>query len=302
MKANLTIIILTYNSSHVIKNCLSNLNCDKYKVVVVDNASKDNTVELVKADFPKVQLIQLAKNFGYGRGNNVALRQVETEFALVLNPDALISEDSIDVVLQEIIVNEKVAVAGPLILTQASISDEAINIAKAKIEKDFSTIRDIYYKKVGNGFDSRFISGACIFLRMHVFQKLGFFDEKIFLFYEDDEICLRTKRNGYENLTVPQAVVCHVGGSSSKKTLREIYRRDWHLKGWSKLYWKKVRRGKFSAKKSSLRLTCYYFIRFLTSLIKLDSEAAAKNIGACAGSLSFLVGFDSFKKDNTPRG
>lgn len=298
----LTIVILTYNSSHIIKSCLDNIDLTKYKVVIVDNASRDNTSEFIRTNYPQLQLIQIPKNLGYGRGNNVVLREVKTEFALVLNPDALISESSIQKVLQAMKLDVKVAIAGPLILEQNTISNEDIAKEKARIEEDFSTIKDMYYEKFGNSYDSRFVSGACIFLRMEVFQKLGFFDEKIFMFYEDDELCLRAKRNGYRNLTVTDAVVCHVGASSSKKTWRGTYRRNWHLKGWAKLYWKEIRKGKLSAKKSALRLTCSYFFKSVISVLKFNPEKMAENFGALVGSASFLIGLGAFKKDGTGRG
>lgn len=301
MKKDLTIIILTYNSSHIIKDCLRGLNFDKYNVTIVDNASSDDVVDVVQKNFPQVKILKLEKNIGYGRGNNVALKQVNTDFALVLNPDAVILEKDIEVVLNEMRANEKVAIAGPIILEQSAISQDAINKEMAKITEDFSGIKDMYYEKIGNGFDSRFISGACIFFRMAVLQKIGFFDEKIFMFYEDDEICLRAKKNGYKNLTVPQATACHVGASSSKKTLSSIFRRNWHLKGWAKLYWKEINKGKLSAKRSSIRLTISYFLKSLICLIKNQPEKLAENFGACCGSAAFLIGKSAFKKDRTGR-
>jgi N-acetylglucosaminyl-diphospho-decaprenol L-rhamnosyltransferase len=299
---NLTIVILTFNSAAIIERSLKNLNADKYKIVIVDNASKDNTVEVIRKNFPQLELIQIPKNIGYGRGNNVALKQVNTEFALVLNPDAFISENDIEVVLSEMKAHSNIAIAGPLILQQDTISQEEREKEIIKIENDFAGLKDMYYEKIGNSFDSRFISGACIFFRMSIFQKLGFFDENIFMFYEDDEICLRSKRNGYKNITVPQATVCHVGASSSKKSLRTTYRRNWHLKGWAKLYWKEMRQGKLRAKKSAFRLASVYFVKFLISLLTIKSEKIAENFGAFMGSISYMIGFGAFKKNGTGRG
>ena len=96
---NLTIIILTYNSAHIIKSCLDNLNFEKYKIIVVDNASKDGTAEFVRKNFSEAQVIELSQNLGYGNGNNVALELVKTEFALILNPDAMMFEKDIETVL-----------------------------------------------------------------------------------------------------------------------------------------------------------------------------------------------------------
>ena len=146
---SLTIIVLTYNSEHIVKRCLDNLNFEKYKVVVVDNASKDGTVELVRKNFPKAEIIQLEKNGGYGRGNNVALRQVKTEFALVLNPDAVIFEKDIEIVLDEMRANQKVAIAGPIMFERDPIklTQEMIDSAKTKIEKDLQRLETCITRK-----------------------------------------------------------------------------------------------------------------------------------------------------------
>ncbi len=298
----LTIIILAFNSRHIIRFCLEKLNFERHRIIVVDNSSQDGTVDFIKTNFPKTEIISLNQNIGYGRANNIALKIVKTEFALILNPDAIILEKDIDLIINEMKGNKNIAIAGPLIIENELVTEEIVNIEKTKIEEDFNGIRDMYYEKIGNGFDSRFISGACLFLRISIFQKLGFFDEKIFLFYEDDELCIRARNNGYKNLTLPTANVCHIGASSSKKSLRGVYRRNWHLKGWSKLYWKEVRKGKLRAKKSALRLTTFYFVKSLISLVKFQPEEIAKFFGAFAGSLSFLIGLKAFNKDGTGRG
>lgn len=77
-KKNLTIIILTHNSADIIGNSLSRINQEKYDLTVVDNASSDETITIIKRDFSKVNLIKLPQNIGYGRANNVALKQVQT--------------------------------------------------------------------------------------------------------------------------------------------------------------------------------------------------------------------------------
>lgn len=297
-----TIIILTCNSAHIIASSLTRLNRKKYKIIVVDNASKDNTSEIVRKNFPDVCLIENPKNSGYGRGNNIALKLVASEFAVVLNPDAMITEESIDKVIDAMVKNKKVATAGPLILAQEDITQEAVKNQMQLMEKDNSSLCDMYYEKIDDGFDTRFISGACIFFRMEILRRIGFFDEKIFMFYEDNEICLRAKKNGYQNLTVIDAVVCHVGASSSEKNWRVTFRRSWHLLGWSKLYWKKMEKGDFRAKKSALRLGLSYLVKSILALVRFNSRDLAANLGAFCGSLMFLMGCSAFKADGCGRG
>lgn len=302
MQTNLTIIVLTYNSQEVIEGCLSNINYDKYKVIVVDNGSSDDCVKLVREKFPLTHIIEIGKNIGFGRANNVALSKVDTEFALVLNPDAIIKEVDINKVLDVMKSDKSIATSGPMVFEEYDVSNEMIENYKQKMERDFSTIKDMYYEKFSYGYDSRFISGACIFLRMEIFNKIGFFDERIFMFYEDDELCLRAKNNGYKNITLNTAIFNHIGGNSCKKTWRISFLRSWHLKGWSKLHWKRVRKGEFKARKSALRLSAIYLIKSLFSLAKFNSNDLANSLGAFVGSLFFLIGFGSFKSNGNPRG
>ena len=127
MPSSLTIIILTYNSAHIMVKCLEKISFDKYKVIVVDNASSDNSIDLIKEKFPQAKIIKLDKNVGYGNGNNAALEKVETEFALVLNPDAMIFENDIEIVLDAMKKNPQVAIAGPLILRNFPASKKEID-------------------------------------------------------------------------------------------------------------------------------------------------------------------------------
>ncbi len=103
MQKELTVSILTFNSAKIIAECLSNFSedaFDKYEIFVIDNASKDNTLQIVKENFPKVQIIANKQNIGFGRANNIVLRNATTEFSLILNPDAFIEELEIEKCLE----------------------------------------------------------------------------------------------------------------------------------------------------------------------------------------------------------
>ena len=298
---NLTIIILSYNSSHIIKSCLNGFNFDKYEVLVVDNASKDNTVEIVKNNFPQVKILKLDKNFGYGGGNNIALKQVKTEFVLILNPDSIISENDIEIVLEEMKKNPTVANAGPVVLKQYPLQKEEYDAKLDHMAQDFKGIKDCYWEKIGGNYSVRFIVGAALFLRMSILQKIGFVDEKIFLYYEDDELCKRIRDNGYKSMIVPEAKAFHMGGGSSAEvSFRCIYKKSWHL-SWSKFYWKKIQKGNFRAKKSSLKFALVYFVKAVFSMLTFNSEKAFANLGSASGAFSFFIGLGAFKKNGIAR-
>lgn len=290
---NLTIVILTYNSLHVIGECLSKINLLKYKIVVVDNASSDGTTTFVEKNFSNIELIKLDKNVGYGNGNNVALNAVDTEFALVLNPDAFISEENIEKVLDVMKKDELVASAGPLIFNQCQPSQAEIANRLKLIDGDVLGARKLFLKKDGDNVLVRFVVGAVLFLRTSIFKKIGFFDKNIFLFYEDDELSKRAEKNGYKNIMVLGAKALHIEGTSSKISLKTIYRRAWHFNGWSKLYWKKISKGSFAAKRSAIRLSLVYFLKTMLFLLKFDQKKIAHNFGGLCGSLAFLLGMKS---------
>ncbi len=305
MTPNLTIIITTFNSQHIIGNCLSKLNLSKYPVIVVDNASSDQTVELISQNFPTVKIIKNNQNLGYGRANNIALRQTETEFALILNPDAMIFESEIEKVLQAMKENQQISLATPLILEKYPLNQEELNQKLEVIKRDLTTIKDNFRSLIDNSiYEVRFAIGCAMFLKMNIFKRLGFFDENIFLYYEDDEICLKSNLAGFKNAVFTNIFAFHLGGKSSGnvKNFRSIFKKNWHLKGWSKLYWKGVSKGKFKAKKSAARLIFSYFVRTAFALLKFDKNAIAENFGACCGSFAYLIGMSAFDQNSNPRG
>lgn len=292
MEPTLTIIVLTYNSSHIIKRCLENLNFEKYKIVVVDNASKDGSAEFVRKNFPKAQVIELPKNIGYGRGNNVALRQVTSDFALILNPDAIIFEKDIEVVLEAMKKNPQIAMAGPVLLEKYPLNGDELKEKISELESN---------EKSGDNFLVKFLVGAALFMNISIMKKIGFFSEKIFLYYEDDELGFRVKANGYHNAVVPNAVAFHVGGESSGSSLRISYKKGWHL-AWSKLYWKEMKSSKAGAKRAAARLTISHFVRAVISLVIGKVANAVTSLGSCAGSFSYLIGREAFNENGDSRG
>ncbi len=300
---NLTIIVLAYNSSKVIKSCLENLNFEKYQVVVVDNASKDDTVELVKKSFPQVHIVELPKNIGYGNGNNVALKDVKTEFALILNPDAMMFEKDIETVLEVMKKNPQVAMAGPMVLDQYPFNKNEFDEKLAHMNRDLETIKRIHYKKIDGNFSVRFLIGAALFMKISVMQKIGFFDKEIFLYYEDDELCGRVMTNGYHNFLVPVATAFHIGGGgkSSGSSLKVTYKKSWHLT-WSKMHWKDLRQGKLRAKRSAFKFVLVYLVKTLVFALRFDLEKMVKNFGACTGAAAFFAGLGAFDKNGNSRG
>jgi len=289
MDNQLTIIIVTFHSQSVIRDCLNKINFNKFRVLVIDNYSKDQTTKIVEEEFPQVTLIKMFRNIGYGRANNIGLQLTKTPYALILNPDAFMSENDIEIVLAEMEKDPKIAIAGP------NISEEKSDfVENSAIKKDDVNVVAVER----NGNDGYFISGSVLFLKMSVFKEIGFFDENIFLFYEDDEICLRSEANGYKNVIIKSATAFHAHGQSSPSTLRNLYRKSWHFY-WSRCYFRKLNLNHGFRKSASIVLRA--FVKFLISLVSFNLQKIVKNWAYFCGAFSFVIGLKAFNKNGNPR-
>ncbi len=290
----LTFIITTFNSAEVIDACLNKINFSNYEVIVVDNNSIDKTTKIISEKYPQVNLIKNNKNYGYGRANNIGLRATTTPYSLILNPDAFIFEKDLEKIIAMMDKNPEIGIGAPLLLNfyplQENDQSQEIAIINDNLIKDFGDFKAVKY-----------IIGACEILRMDLFKKIGFFDEKIFLYYEDDEICHRTILNNKICAICVDALAYHIGQGSSGKTLRGIYRRFWH-RALSKFYWKEKQKGFFNAYFSALKLSLSFFGKIIFYGMIFDFKKLFQNLGSLNGTLSYLIRLSAFDKNDNPRG
>lgn len=291
---NLSIIITTFNSSGVIFDCLKKINIQGEGIFVVDNNSSDNTIEIIEKNFPKVNIIKNKNNLGYGRANNIALKKIQTEFALILNPDAFILEKDINKIIELMINETSVAIAAPILLNKFPAQDDDI-----KNQKDIIDANKILSHK--NFTEVRYIIGAIMFLRMNIFKKIGFFDEKIFLYYEDDEICWRAIKNNYKCAIINDIYGFHIGHGSSGSSLRMTYKRFWH-KALSKFYWKEKKIGRLKSTLSAIKLALSFLLQFLFYILLFNKYNAVKNIASLMGTIAYILRLSAFNSKDISRG
>lgn len=295
-KKDLTIIILTHNSAGIIAHSLEKINKEKYDVVIVDNASKDNTCALIEKNFPQVKLIKLPQNIGYGRANNVALKQASTDFALVLNPDALITETQIENILHLIKPEKTIALAGAIAYSCQLKNGEIINeelIGKDATKHPLAQNEKFYFVK--------FITGAALFMNLQIMRQVGFFDEGFFLYGEDNEICKRVLRKGYKNAIIKNSKFLHLSGRSSQLSEEEIAKIYWHKFGWSKCYYTEKMYGPIIARLKALRMILKSLLKITIDVVKnRPIHLVAKS--TLRGSFAYLIGIKAFKKDGTING
>lgn len=294
-KQDITIVIVTYKSTHIILESLKNIVGKGYPIIIVDNGSNDNIENLLKQNYPNsdIELILLTNNCGFGRANNIALEKITTKYAFIQNPDAIITETSIDNLVKESKKDDKIALANPFPAIKEKPSksqqQDAINNYKKKIK---------ILSEDKNTIETESICGGYMLMNMNIFRKIGFFDHNLFLYGEDVELSQRSITKGYKNILVKNAHVFHYGQKSTEihgtlAKYKMLYFRQWH-QGWSKSYLKRKQSNYF---KIWLKTTIQFLSVFIY-LVVLDKKHVIIRLARSLGSASNLLGMDCFKQDN----
>jgi GT2 family glycosyltransferase len=238
----LTIIIVTYNSDLEIRKCLKSIiektHNTTYEIIVIDNNSADMTVQIIKSEFPKVKLIINQNNVGFGAANNQGLRESKSKYAFILNPDTELKNNAIDVLFNfmEAYKNDKVWCTGAKLFNQNDVPEILENrlrsIRLALLEQSFldrifkNTWRKLFYIKHNPQLTApikvRFVCGCDMFVKREIFEKLGYFNEKFFLYFEEEDISFRAQRLSFISFIIPQAEIFHIQGQSTRKNLEYV--------------------------------------------------------------------------------
>ncbi len=217
-----TIISVTYESAALIDSLATTLARFPH-VIVIDNASSDQTAAGLQARLPQARVIRNARNSGFGPANNQAVAMVATPFALLLNPDCDISTAA----LQQLLESAQTYPQAALIAPQGWYGPERIQPSYRQAFYERRTAQD--YRIPDGVCSAKWLHGCCQLVRVAAFRDFGGFDERFFLYYEDDDICLRALKAGYDCLLDPRAEVLHHGGASSAPSWRTDFRKHFHF-------------------------------------------------------------------------
>lgn len=216
-----TVIIVAFNSAHCLPALASTL-VTIPNVIVVDNGSRDDTVAQVRQRLPQARIIENKVNRGFGAANNVALGEVSTPYALLLNPDCLLTPDNLLRLLRHVNDDPQVAMVAPQLVNQRG--DQDIN---------YRWPHHLWKSKTPGATGPccvGFACGACLLLNMAVMRPVGFFDERFFLYYEDDDLCTRLFERQLPMVLLPEAVAVHTsrGSVGGAARWRSEYWRGYH--------------------------------------------------------------------------
>lgn len=229
MALQTAIVILNWNGRKYLQDFLpfvQKFNPNSAKIYVADNASSDDSIEFLKANFPEVELIELKENYGYAKGYNEALKQIDAKYYVLLNSDIEVTKNWIEPIINYLENNPKVAACQPKIKSwhQRDLFEYAgagggyidylgYPFCRGRIfqelEKDtgqFDDIQEVFWA-----------SGACLFVKSEVFHELGGFDEDFFAHMEEIDFCWRAKNQDYKIVYHPESIVYHIGGGTLPK-------------------------------------------------------------------------------------
>jgi N-acetylglucosaminyl-diphospho-decaprenol L-rhamnosyltransferase len=223
-------VVVSHDSAQLLPRCIQALMQQQIAVVVVDNASRDGSVEAARGAGARV--IANEKNEGYGRANNQGVRAADgAEWCLITNPDVTVEPDCLAKLVEAAHRHPRAAIVVPRLTEQ----DGRIAEHSTSVLSRVSSTSDVDEAIANNERVVQFVSGACLLVRRDAFLNVGGFDERIFLFYEDDDLCLRLRKAGFILVMVDDAFARHGRGKSSAAARGRIFRSRWH-QAWSRSY------------------------------------------------------------------
>ncbi len=217
-----TIVSVTYESAVIVDSLTQTL--DRFSnVIVIDNASRDDGAQALSARLAHARVIQNVANVGFGPANNQAITLVKTPYALLLNPDCDISVEALD----QLLATAEHYPSAALIAPQGwhGAGKPQASYRQAFYEKR----RPQPYRIPDGACSAKWLHGCCLLVRVDAFRHFGGFDERFFLYYEDDDLCLRALQAGFDCLLEPQAQVLHAGGASSTPSWRTDFRKHFYF-------------------------------------------------------------------------
>jgi GT2 family glycosyltransferase len=239
---DLSLVILNYNTREHLQTCLRSLMLEgstslgggtiEAEVLVVDNASSDDSASMIASEFPWVKLIRSPRNGGFAFGNNQALEGAQGATILLLNPDTLMPRGGIRRLVERLEAHPEAGIIGPKLLRP----DGSMHLA---CRRSFPTPSIAFYRISGlsrlfaqsprfGRYNLTFVDpdlpievdsvcGACMLVRRSVVQRVGLLDERFFMYGEDLDWCLRTREAGWTVRYEPDIVVQHQHGAASRK-------------------------------------------------------------------------------------
>jgi len=263
---DITFLIVTFKSSSVIHNCLRSIP-KGYPILVVENSSDENFKKELENSYEKLECILNYENLGYAKANNIGLEKAKTKYVFLLNPDAILKEDTVQSMITASEDIKDFALLAPIIQNGPNPNFGFFyKDTTGNLKKDLENNR---YTKVD------YIKGFAMFFNMEEFRTIGFFDENIFIYLEEIDLCKRLKANQKNIYVISNAAITHYGGKSHDENVNyemEVSR-NWHWM-WSSFYFEKKHNGIVTAYLKTFKFFLSALLKFLITFLLNKKKAS----------------------------
>ena len=231
----ISIVIVSYNVKYFLEQCLRSVKKAtknlETEIIVVDNNSVDESTEMVKNKFPNVNLIHNAKNVGFSKANNQAIKMAKGEFILLLNPDTLVEEDALEKTVAFMQSKEDAGAVGVhMVDGKGKFLDESKRgvprfstslfkfLGLHKFLPRSATFNHYYLGNLDKNkqYEIEVLAGAFMLIRKSLLDKIGLLDEQFFMYWEDVDLCMRISERSYKNYYLGDVRIIHYKGESNK--------------------------------------------------------------------------------------
>ena len=231
---NASIIIVNYNCGEHTCNCIDAIYKHtartSFEIIVVDNASTDFSVDAISERFPDIKLIVNKENLGFGAANNIGVKQAFGKYLFFLNPDTLLLSDAGSVFFDfmENTLNDVACCGGNLVKadgTPNTSHGHFPSLLQQFSDIGFRTFYKRYYSEkliMGKACDFKdirhvdYLTGAAFFIKKEIFETIGGFDERYFMYYEETDLFFRLDKAGYKSYLLPEVKIIHLEGVTTE--------------------------------------------------------------------------------------
>jgi GT2 family glycosyltransferase len=210
------VIVVNYNGVKYLKTCLSSLEQQtyrNYRIIMLDNASTDNSVEFTTKNFPKISIIQAKENYGFAKGNNLAIKfalDQKADYVFLVNNDTELEPDLLEKLVSAAESEDSIGIVGPAVYdlkNKGAVQEMGMAVDRFGYPLAIKTLSE-------KNTCVFFVSGCAMLIKSELLRKIGLFDEKYFMFAEDLDLCWRGRLSGYKIIVVEAAKIYHASGGS----------------------------------------------------------------------------------------
>ena len=268
---DITIIVTSFKSETKIVRCLNSID-NQCRVINIENSNSKKYKVNIESEFKNVKCILSGENLGYGRGNNIGLKEVKTKYALILNPDVELFPETLNGFLNVAKNNLDFAIIGPSVVEDKK---------KTTIKGDVQSVKAV--------------KGFAMFLNLSEFKDVGFFDENFFFFLEEVDLCSRLLKKNKKVYYCPSIPIYHEGGHSHESSFNYEMElsRNWHWM-WSSFYYNKKHRGFIISLITFAPKLLYSILKFLLFSILNNKEKKEIYYQRFSGLMNSILGKSSW--------